>query len=87
VRPPEWSETGLADSAFIAHSPTCGERWQKLHYGFDRRRVLLDQMKRASHRLLRVASVPQADSETILSVTFDLHHEKTYLCYHADAYY
>jgi hypothetical protein len=87
VRPPEWSETGRADSAFIAHSPTCGERRQKLHYGSDRRRVLLDQMKRASHlcfvsqacrkRTLR----PSSASRSIFIM------RKTYLCYHADAYY
>ena len=38
VRPPEWSETGRADSALITHLPTCGELQLKLYYGADRRR-------------------------------------------------
>jgi hypothetical protein len=54
MRPPEGSETGRGGSALSAHSSTCGERWPKMYYGAERRRVLLDQMDACLFACFRV---------------------------------
>ena len=52
--PPEGSETGRGGSALSAHSSTCGERWAKMYYGAERRRVFLGSILdvEASHLAL-----------------------------------